>query len=271
MFLELVIVMRIFSLSSSSSYGNAYVVWEDSKRPLLIDCGLSLRQLVNALTEIGLSPEDIAAIFVTHEHSDHVRAMCLKTPFAQKFNIPVFASFGFWKWFQARHPGCLDPCLVHCIEDQQRVEISGYTVHGFLKPHDANEPMGYRIDGVSSSVGFAMDLGYVPPSVKNLLRGIEYLVFEANHDVEMEINSGRPRFLIQRVMGKFGHLSNDDAADALSRLVTPYTKQVILSHLSIDCNCPEIAERVVGDKLKACGYKPDIKVAPARGVSGFGA
>ena len=263
--------MRIFSLSSSSTYGNAYVLWEDSKRPLLIDCGLSMRRLVNALADIDLAPQDIAAVFITHEHSDHVRAMCLKTPFAQKFRIPVFASPGFWKWFDARHSGYIDPCLVHCIEDNQRVNISGYTVHGFLKPHDAAEPMGYRIDGVSSSAGFVMDLGHVPQSVETVLRGIEYLVFEANHDVEMEKNSGRPWSLIRRVMGKLGHLSNDEAADALSRLVTPCTRQVILTHLSIDCNCPEIAASVVGDKLEACGYRPDIKVAPASGVSAFGA
>lgn len=262
--------MHIYSLASSSKHGNAYVVWEDSKPPLLIDCGLSLRRLVNALEQIGLCPEDLAAMFITHEHSDHVKAMCLKTPFPQKFNVPVFASAGFWKWFEARHRGCIDPSLVHCIGDNQRVEIAGYTVHGFLKPHDAREPMGYRIDGASSSVGFAMDLGHVPPKVENLLRGLEYLVFEANHDVEMEINSGRPGFLIRRVMGRLGHLSNDEAADALTRLVTPYTKQVILSHLSIDCNCPEIATKVVGNELKTCGLEPEIKVAPACGVWGFG-
>jgi len=262
--------MRIFSLSSSSKYGNAYVIWEDSKRPLLIDCGLSLRRLVNGLHEIGLSPEDIAGVFITHEHSDHVKAMCLKTPFAQKFKVPVFAPPGFWRWFNTRHCSYIDPCLVHCVEDNQRVDISGYTVHAFLKPHDASEPMGYRVDGISSSAGFVMDLGYVPSSVEGVLRGVEYLVFEANHDVEMEINSGRPGFLIRRVMGRLGHLSNDEAAESLGRLVTAHTKQVILAHLSIDCNCPDIAVRVVDDKLKELGHKPDIKAAPARGVAAYG-
>jgi phosphoribosyl 1,2-cyclic phosphodiesterase len=229
-----------------------------------------MRRLVNALADIDLAPQDIAAVFITHEHSDHIKAMCLKTPFPQKFKVPVFASPGFWEWFRARHGSCIDPSLVHCIEHNGRVNIAGYTVHGFRKPHDAREPMGYRVDGTSSSAGFVMDLGHVPSSIDQLLRGIEYLVFEANHDVEMEINSGRPWSLIRRVMGKLGHLSNDEAADALSRLVTPSTKQVILTHLSIDCNCPETALKVVSDKLEACGHKPGIRVAPPRGVSAFG-
>lgn len=262
--------MHIFSLASSSTYGNAYVVWEDCKRPLLIDCGLSLRRLVNGLSQIGLVPEDLAGVFITHEHIDHVRAMCLKTPFAQKFQVPVYASSGFWNWFGIRHGSYIDPCLVHCVENHQNVDISGYEVQAFLKPHDASEPMGYKVEGASSSAAFVMDLGYVPSSVEDLLRGVEYLVFEANHDKEMEINSGRPRFLIQRVMGEFGHLSNDQAAASLSRLVTSQTKQVILAHLSIDCNCPDIAAKIVSNKLNKLGYTPKVKAAPARGIAGYG-
>lgn len=262
--------MHIISLSSSSNHGNAYIVWEGSKRPLLIDCGMSLRRLVQGLSAVGMVPEDLAGVFITHEHIDHVRAMCLKTPFPQKFGIPVYASAGFWTWFNACQCSYIDPCLINCVKNGWKGSIAGYTVQAFLKPHDAKEPMGYRVDGSSSSAGFVMDLGYVPPQVEGVLKGAEYLVFEANHDIDMEINSGRPRFLIQRVMGELGHLSNDQAADSLSRLVTSETKQVILAHLSMDCNCPETAVEVVGQKLSQLGHCPDLAAAPPGSVAAYG-
>ena len=196
--------------------------------------------------------------------------MCLKTPFPQKFQVPVYASSGFWEWFNVRHGSYIDPCLINCVKNNQSVDISGYKVQAFSKPHDAREPMGYKVDGTSSGAAFVMDLGYVPTSVEDLLRGVEYFVFEANHDAEMEINSGRPKFLIQRVLGKLGHLSNDQAAASLGRLVTSHTKQVILAHLSIDCNCPDIAAKAVSNKLGKLGYTPELKVAPARRIEGYG-
>ncbi len=164
----------------------------------------------------------------------------------------------------------IDPSLIHCVENKQSTDVSGYKIQSFLKPHDAREPMGYRVDGSSSSVGFVMDLGFVPPYVEDLLRGTEYLVFEANHDLEMENNSGRPGFLIRRVLGQLGHLSNDQAADSLSRLVTSETKQVILAHLSIDCNCPDIALGVIGRKLDQLGYSPDLSAAPPGSIAAYG-
>ena len=88
--------MQIASLSSSSTSGNSYVVWDDGCRPILVDCGVPIRRLVSSLNEFGILPEDVAGIFITHEHSDHVRAMCLVTPLAQKYRIPVYAALGFW-------------------------------------------------------------------------------------------------------------------------------------------------------------------------------
>ncbi len=262
--------MHIVSLASSSTCGNAYVIWEDSKRPLLIDCGLSIAKLVSGLRSLGITPDDLAGLFLTHEHTDHVRAMCLKTPFPQKFGIPVYASGGFWDWYstyQCRH---LDAELIHLVEDGMTTDIAGYRVRSFLKPHDAREPMGFKVDGSSASAAFVMDLGYVPPSAEQLLRGAEYLVFESNHDLDMEINSGRPKFLIDRVIGEFGHLSNEQAADSLSRLVTASTRQVILAHLSVDCNRPEIAVSAVMEKLQDTPFRPQVTAAPSGTLTRYG-
>lgn len=258
--------MYIASLSSSSTCGNAYVVWGDRGRPVLFDCGVPIRRLVACLREFGIEPQDLAGLFITHEHSDHVKAMCLVTPFAQKYRTPVYASRGFWKWY-SRYACRLDRDLMRPIAAGEEVVVSKSRVRAFSKPHDASEPLGFVVELEGERAGFATDLGYVTEEVESCLRGIEYLVFESNHDVDMEKRSGRPWPLIQRVIGSLGHLSNDQAAQALSDLVTAETKQVILSHLSTECNTPEIARSVVEKSLKRAGKTVAVQVAPAREIA----
>lgn len=258
--------MNIASLSSSSTSGNAYVVWDDSCRPILIDCGVPIRRLVASLKEFGIEPEDVAGLFITHEHSDHVKAMCLMTPLAQKYGIPVYASHGFWKWY-GFYAGRVDRALMRPIEPGECVSVSKARVQAFLKPHDALEPLGFVVECEGERAGFAMDLGHVTHEIESYLTGLDHLVFESNHDVDLERHSGRPWPLIQRVLGNLGHLSNDQAADALTRLVTTRTRQVILAHLSTECNTPEIALSAVSKRLEKVGRRPAIQVAPAREIA----
>lgn len=255
--------MYIASLSSSSTYGNAYLVWEDSKRPILIDCGVSLRRLTTSLKDLGMTPRDLACILITHEHADHVKAMCLKTPIGQRFGIPVYGSRGFWTWYEEYYPGHFDASLRKVVEPGQRIKLDGYGIQAFLKPHDARDPLGFIIEGESERAAFVMDLGHVPPGLISLLRGIERLVFESNHDVEMEKSSGRPWPLILRVLGANGHLSNVQAAQAISEIVTRDNKEVILAHLSLDCNTSELALETVKNVLSRKGLNCRISVAPA--------
>jgi phosphoribosyl 1,2-cyclic phosphodiesterase len=256
-------LVYIASLSSSSTCGNAYVVWGGSGRPILIDCGVSIRRLVASLRELGIEPGDLAGLFITHEHSDHVKAMCLVTPFAEKYRLPVYASRGFWRWY-SRFSCRLDRDLVRTIEAGEEVSVSRSGVRAFAKPHDALEPLGFVVECDGERAGFAMDLGHVTEEVESCLRGVEYLVFESNHDVDMERSSGRPWPLIQRVLGRLGHLSNDQAAEALCALVTCETKRVILAHLSMDCNTPEIARTAVLGSLEEAGKRVPVDVAPPR-------
>ncbi len=263
-------VMHIASLSSSSTCGNAYVVWEDGTRPVLIDCGISLRRLVESLRELGMTPQDLAGLFITHEHTDHVRAMCLVTPVAQRFGIPVYASGGFWNWYTTYLGRFVDPSLVHKVCDGEVVETGNVMVRAFEKPHDASEPLGFVVAAGGARVAFVMDLGYVPCSMEKVVAGCEYLVFEANHDVEMERTSGRPPFLIRRVLGEQGHLSNDQASESLSRLVTNETRHVILAHLSTQCNTPRKALQAVSAGLLKAGVSCRVSVAPPGTVAVYG-
>lgn len=259
---KLVKCLHIASLSSSSTCGNSYLVWDDSSRPVLIDCGISLRRLVAALRLLGMEPGDLSGLFITHEHSDHIRSMCLRAPVAQRFGIPVFASAGFWEWYVDNMSCYLDPTLRRVIAPFETVSLSGATVMAFPKPHDAAEPLGFVVECGGERAGFAMDLGHVPARLEGVLTGMTHFIFESNHDVQMEKDSGRPYYLIRRVLGDLGHLSNDQAAESLARMVTSQTRQVILAHLSVECNTPLLALQSVGRALASAGKNPALHAAP---------
>jgi phosphoribosyl 1,2-cyclic phosphodiesterase len=209
-----------------------------------------------------MEPRDVAGMFITHEHSDHIRSMCLRTPAPQRFEFPVFASPGFWKWYDGRLARYIDPELRRVLVPGQSVQVSGMTVQAFSKPHDAADPLGFVVESQGERAGFVMDLGHVPERLETILRGLDHLVFESNHDVEMERNSGRPWFLIRKVLGDLGHLSNEQASTSLVNIVTAGTRQVILAHLSVECNTPEMARDAVLSALAAAGKRPAIHTAP---------
>lgn len=255
--------LHLASLSSSSTHGNAYVVWDDSSGPLLFDCGTSLNGLVRGLRTLGFSPEDVRAVFITHEHEDHIRALCLKRPFPQRFSVPVYASPLFWRWF-FRCGYHLDPDLVKTIQDGEQVRVGGFAVGAFWKPHDSLDPLSFLVEGRDGRAVVMTDLGHVPSGIVSLVRGVEYLVIESNHDVEMEKSSGRPYPLVARVIGDYGHLSNVQASVAASHIATRYTRTIVLAHLSLDCNVPEMARRLCDDALRGTGFAGDLHVAPAK-------
>ena len=256
--------MHIASLSSSSTYGNSYVVWDNDIRPVLIDCGVGLRYMIRSLGVLGLDPSDVAALFVTHEHSDHVRGMTLAVPIPERFGFPVFASRGFWEWYDRCVQRYIDPDLKRVVGHGETVRLSrGLCVRAFSKPHDASEPLGFVVEGPEERVGFVTDLGHVPERMEKVLVGLEQLVFESNHDVEMEKRSGRPWPLIRRVLGDLGHLSNAQAGETLAKLVGADTRRIILAHLSTECNTPEMAMSVVSSALGACSRRPELYTAPA--------
>ena len=260
-----VMTVRVISLASSSVYGNAYLVaWGPTA--VLIDCGVPLRRLEKNLCELGIDPRHIAAVFVTHEHGDHIKALQLKHPFPERHGIKVFAPKLFW--YAAQGIACLGADLRCNLEAGVVVSVGVLKVEAFSKSHDAIAPLGFRVtapDGTSASV--VTDLGEVTVDVMRGAFNSDYLIWESNHDHQLELASGRPYSLIKRVLGSFGHLSNDQAGQALSSLVTERTKGVMLAHLSLDCNTPELAVRTVAPYLRRSRFAGLLTVAHASEVT----
>jgi phosphoribosyl 1,2-cyclic phosphodiesterase len=261
-----IVSIRFISLSSSSRYGNAYLFEGPQGTRILIDCGVKLRRMEKILDELRVDPLSIQGIFLTHEHYDHIAALKLRIPLPQRYGIPVYATSHLWSVIK-KTIGPLDSCLVRRVPRNATLRVGELSITSFGKPHDAVDPVSFLIRTNNVKAAVVTDLGWVPDSLIELLRGTEYLVFESNHDQEMELNSGRDDRLVQRVLGSNGHLSNHQAARALSKIINQDTRGIMLAHLSLDCNQPDLAQRIVGKELRVVNYQGFLTVAPGDGPS----
>ncbi len=253
------------SLGSCSQHGNSYLV-RTPEACIMVDYGVRLRRTERALQQAGIHPSDIDAIFITHEHTDHIQGLRIKYPLHVRHGIRrIYATPRTLKRlgyptpsppFYPLSPGCA-------------VEIGDVAVTGLRKPHDAVQPVAYRLRAGRKTLAVVTDLGEMTPGLTSSLRGSTHLIFESNHDVQMEKSSGRPPSVIRRVLGERGHLSNNQAAEALSRLATKRTEEIMLAHLSIECNQPKLALKKVGDRLAQAGYSGQITAADPSGFSGW--
>jgi len=248
-------VIRFKSLGSGSA-GNATLV-EAIGTPafrLLIDCGLGLKPLRYRLAEAGLRPEDIHAVFITHEHADHIgctRAFCLR------WRIPVWMSHG-------THAAIGSPDfegLLRTARDGESIDLGGLHLTPFTVPHDAREPLQLSCTDGSAKLGILTDLGHATAHVTAHLQACHALLLECNHDSELLDQSSYPPFLKRRVSGQFGHLSNVAAAGIASALAHRDLKHLVAAHLSAQNNRPELVREVISMAL-GC-HRGDIVVAGA--------
>lgn len=230
--------MANYSITSlySGSKGNSVLIESEDAR-ILIDAGRSARALCNALTSIGKSIDTIDAIFITHEHTDHVGALEV---LLKKHPIPVHIVGISAKKLLLKGLSVYDS-LICQHPPVFSVTVGDMTVKSFPTPHDSEYCVGYRIEIGESAIGYATDIGYVTSEIRESLAGCESIVLESNHDEEMLMNGPYPYELKLRIRSNRGHLSNSACAELSSELCSRGTRNILLAHLSEENNEPSIA------------------------------
>jgi phosphoribosyl 1,2-cyclic phosphodiesterase len=235
------------TILGSGSNGNAAYV-ETAETRLLIDVGLSGRQIRQRLAGIGRVPENLTAILITHEHSDHIVGLAA---IAGKLQLPVYCNRATMEEIRRNLEAALDFRL---FAAGSGFEVGDISVETFSVPHDAQDPVGFVLHSQNVRLGFATDLGHVTKLVLERIRHTQALVLESNHDVRMlQDCPHRPWSLKQRILSRHGHLSNEAAADCISEIISDDLGHLYLGHLSRDCNKPEIAQRVMSERLNQLG------------------
>ena len=236
----------------SGSSGNALFCQYGNTR-LLVDAGKPGRQVEEALRSIGSEPETLAGILITHEHSDHIHGAGI---LARKYHLPLYATAGTWAAMEGKI-GKIDPGLRREIQAGRDFWLGDMGVVPFPIPHDAADPVGFRLYGGSLSVSTATDLGHFSRYVYDQIAGSDLILLESNHDPDMlRANPHYSAQLKARILGEHGHLSNASCAEALIRLIAAGTGTVLLGHLSGENNTPELARRVSTEALNREGIRP---------------
>jgi phosphoribosyl 1,2-cyclic phosphodiesterase len=238
------------SLLASGSRGNSAVVASSTTR-ILVDAGLSCRETFKRVRALGESPEQISAVLITHEHSDHVSGL---ERLANKLRVPVFLTeptHHAWNRNMRDEEGKTPELRkVEHFAAGRKFQVGDIAVTPFTIPHDAADPVGFTFRTEGVKIGFATDLGYMPVSVRDHLRGCDVLVMESNHDVEMLRSGPYPWSVKQRVMSRVGHLSNDALAEFFGSDYDGFASYVVLAHLSEQNNHPEIARAAAEQALQ---------------------
>ena len=240
----------------SGSSGNALFIGAGDTR-ILIDAGMTGKAIEGALREIGILPEMLTGIAVTHEHSDHVKGVGI---LSRKYHLPVYANERTWN-AMARAVGDIAPRNKRIFEDEEDFYIGDLALYPFSIPHDAADPVGYRVFYGGRSVATATDMGYMKKSVLKTLAGVDVLLLESNHDPELLMhNPHYSMYLKQRILGNHGHLSNAASSEALLELYGTGVRQVLLGHLSGENNTPELALSTAVERLSREGVRMNEEI-----------
>lgn len=237
--------MSVFSLSlRSGSSGNSTYIRTESAR-IVIDCGMSGKQFNLALQSVGENVTEVDALLLTHEHIDHCSGIGVVM---RRHKIPLYTTANTFE--RAREIiGNIDESRVYIIEPGKAFSVRDTIILPFSLPHDASDPVGFRIYATGGDIGVATDLGHFSPVVRESLKGCRIVYLEANFDPTLLETGPYPFFLKRRIAGSHGHLSNIDAGDAAVQLLQSGTEAFALSHLSRDNNRPGLALKTVSERL----------------------
>ena len=231
---------------ASGSKGNACLIYNENTT-ILIDMGVSKKRLCEGLFEVKKKIEDIDYVLFTHDHVDHISG--------ENF-LPLNIKYAL--------NGTITLQNSHILENFKQYRFGDFLVTPLKTSHDANNPCGFLIEENNQKLVYMTDTGKILKKSLKYMENADYYFIESNHDVEMLINSGRPKILIDRIIGIHGHLSNEDSAYYMTGLVGPNTKKIILAHLSEDCNTEEIALSTYKNIFSLKKVKYDIPIVCAK-------
>lgn len=245
-------MFRAIPLFSGSSGNCVYIQHNDEE--ILIDAGVSYKRICMALTDVGSDISRIKALLVTHEHSDHIKALDV---LSKHTNIPIYINSKSAKAFCCQedelfcgHAVIAEPC--------ETLIFNGFEVNIFPTPHDSNGSVGYHFS-FSDGERFALatDIGHMTKDISQYLLGCREIVLESNHDIKMLNNGPYPYLLKKRILSDRGHLSNEACAKLVPDLVEKGAKKIILAHLSEENNTPSLAYQTSAEALAEAGFTPD--------------
>ena len=237
--------VRFISLASGSS-GNCYYLGTDTYG-ILIDAGIGIRTIKKTLRDINVAMESIRAVFVTHDHADHIKAV---GHLGEKMNIPVYTTARIHTGINRSY--CMTEKLhssVRYLEKEQPMELEDFHIESFEVPHDGTDNVGYCIEIDGKVFSFLTDLGEITPTAAKYIRKANYLILEANYDDEMLKMGSYPQYLKERISSNTGHMSNLATAEFLAENFTEHLHYIWLCHLSKDNNHPELAYKTVIDEI----------------------
>ncbi|NEZ47652.1 MBL fold metallo-hydrolase [Clostridium niameyense] len=250
----------IFCPLYSGSSGNSIFI-SSKKTQILIDAGLPGKSIDKALNYINKDGANLDAIFVTHEHTDHIKGVGV---LSRKYNIPIYANYKTWMAMEKNLGKIKDHNIK--IMDSSKVCLNDMEINSFPIPHDAASPCGYKIVCDNKKVSVATDLGYFSKEIEDILKDCNIILLESNHDTEMLKFGPYPYPLKRRILSNIGHLSNEDCGRAILNITNNKYKNIILGHLSKTNNFPELAYQTVLNTLQGNGIQPgkDISLSIAK-------
>lgn len=238
-------IMRLVSIASASSGNCIYAGTENTH--ILIDAGISNQRIERGLNEIGVRGSELDAVFITHEHSDHVKGLGV---LARRHGVPVYATQEtLEKIGQMKYLGEYPRELLRPVRPDAEVVVGDMVVKPFRIDHDAADPVAYRIRGGRSCAAVATDMGHFDQYVIEHLQGLDAILVESNHDVRMLETGPYPYYLKRRILSDYGHLSNDNAGRLLNCILHDHLKYILLGHLSQQNNYEELAYETVRQEI----------------------
>lgn len=240
-------MMRFGSIASGSSGNSLYV--GSFATHILVDAGISGKRITEGLNGYGISPNEIDAVFVTHEHSDHLQSVGV---LARKFSIPIYASKGTIEYIKnCKSLGHIDEDLLKIVNADEKLYVKDICVRPFRISHDAVMPLAYTFRCEDKKVSIVTDLGTFDDYTIDCLKNSDIIMAEANHDIRMLQVGPYPYPLKQRILSDYGHLSNENSGRLISSVLHDGVKTIYLGHLSKENNIPELAYETVRLEIEA--------------------